>query len=58
MLGSAMLVLIGVQLIVYWIILRVLDELSQREMRTKKDMDLNETSEVSLKMVYEVAGNE
>jgi len=31
MLGSAMLILIGLQLIIYWILLRVLDELSQRE---------------------------
>lgn len=41
LLGSAMLILVGVQLIVYWIILRVLDELSQREMLTQKDMEMN-----------------
>jgi hypothetical protein len=38
LLGSAMLILVGVQLLVYWIILRVLDELSEREIRTQKDM--------------------
>jgi glycosyltransferase involved in cell wall biosynthesis len=37
-LGAAMLVLIGVQLIIYWILLRVLDELSQRELLTSQDM--------------------
>lgn len=38
LLGSAMLVLVGVQLVIYWILLRVLDELSQREGLIKKDM--------------------
>jgi len=31
LLGSAMFLLTGVQLVIYWILLRVLDELSQRE---------------------------
>jgi glycosyltransferase involved in cell wall biosynthesis len=34
LLGGAMLTLIGVQLIIYWVLLRVLDELSQRELLT------------------------
>jgi hypothetical protein len=38
LLGSAMLTLVGVQLIIYWILLRVLAELGQREMLTKKDL--------------------
>ncbi len=38
LLGSAMLVLVGVQLVIYWILLRVLDELSQREGLIRKDM--------------------
>lgn len=38
LLGSAMLVLVGVQLVIYWILLRVLDELSQREVLIRKDM--------------------
>jgi glycosyltransferase involved in cell wall biosynthesis len=38
LLGSAMMVLVGVQLVIYWILLRVLEELSQREVLTKKDM--------------------
>jgi hypothetical protein len=40
LLGSAMLVLVGVQLVIYWILLRVLDELSQRDALTQKDMGL------------------
>ena len=40
LLGSAMATLIGVQLIIYWVLLRVLEELGQREMLTKKDMGL------------------
>jgi hypothetical protein len=39
LLGSAMMVLIGIQLVIYWILLRVLDELSQREFLTKLDMN-------------------
>ena len=31
LLGSAMLILVGVQLVIYWLLLRVLEELSQRE---------------------------
>jgi hypothetical protein len=38
LLGCAMLILVGVQLIIYWILLRVLDQLSQREMLTSQDM--------------------
>nr|NIS83030.1 glycosyltransferase [Anaerolineales bacterium] len=38
LLGSAMFILLGAQLIIYWILLRVLDELSQREILTAKDM--------------------
>jgi hypothetical protein len=37
LLGSAMLMLVGVQLIIYWILLRVLDELSQREVLALRD---------------------
>jgi len=37
-LNSAMLVLIGMQLLIYWIILRVLDELSDREARTTREL--------------------
>jgi glycosyltransferase involved in cell wall biosynthesis len=38
LLGGAMLTLIGVQLMVYFILLRVLEELSQREALTQKDL--------------------
>jgi hypothetical protein len=33
-----MFILVGVQLIIYWILMRVLEELSQREAMTKKDI--------------------
>ena len=38
LLGSAMFFLVGVQLIIYWILMRVLEQLSQREVLTRKDM--------------------
>jgi hypothetical protein len=38
LLVSAMLVLMGVQLIIYWVLLRVLEELSQREILAQKDL--------------------
>lgn len=38
LLGSAMFILVGVQLIIYWILMRVLEELSQRAEMTRKDM--------------------
>jgi hypothetical protein len=38
LLGSAMFILLGAQLIIYWILLRVLDELSQREIAITEDM--------------------
>ncbi len=41
LLGAALLFLVGVQLIIYWILLRVLDELNQRELRTSKDLRQN-----------------
>lgn len=37
---SAMLLLIGVQLIIYWVILRVLDELSRRELETARELTI------------------
>ncbi|HXF85231.1 MAG TPA: glycosyltransferase family 2 protein [Anaerolineales bacterium] len=41
LLSSAMIFLIGVQLFVYWLLLRILEELSQREIRTRNDMGLS-----------------
>jgi hypothetical protein len=38
MVCSALLFLVGVQLVVYWLLLRILEELSQREMLTKQDI--------------------
>lgn len=38
LLGSAMIFLVGIQLVVYWLLLRILEELSQREALTKQDM--------------------
>lgn len=39
MLGAAMLTLIGIQLIVYWVLIRVLGELSQRETQVQRDLE-------------------
>lgn len=41
MVGSAMIFLVGVQLVVYWLLLRILEELSQREMLTQQDIGLS-----------------
>ncbi len=41
LLASALLLLAGVQLFIYWLLLRILEELSQREILTKQDMGLN-----------------
>ncbi len=38
MLGSAMFILVGVQLIIYWVLMRVLEELSQRDKLARQDM--------------------
>ena len=38
LLGSAMIILVGFQLIIYWILMRVLENLSQREILTRQDM--------------------
>jgi hypothetical protein len=43
LLGAAMFIMIGVQLIIYWVIIRVLEELSQREGKAKADMQSAET---------------
>lgn len=40
LLASAMLLLIGVQLTIYWILIRVLDELSQREIQISQDLNV------------------
>lgn len=40
LLGSAMLILVGVQMTIYWILMRVLQELSQREILAKKDLSI------------------
>jgi glycosyltransferase involved in cell wall biosynthesis len=46
MLGSAMLVLIGFQLVIYWILMKVLDELSRREILSEQDLATFETEKV------------
>jgi hypothetical protein len=38
MVCSALIFLVGIQLVVYWLLSRILEELSQREMLTKQDM--------------------
>ena len=42
MVGSAMIFLVGVQLVIYWLLLRILEELSQREMLTTQDIGVGE----------------
>jgi flagellar biogenesis protein FliO len=39
MLGAAMLLVVGLQLVVFWLIMRVLEELSQRETQVAQDME-------------------
>ena len=38
LLASAMFILMGIQLVIYWILLRVLDEISQRDFRIAADI--------------------
>jgi len=40
LLGSALLFLAGIQLFIYWLLLRILEELSRREVLTRQDMGL------------------
>jgi len=40
LMASSMAILIGIQLIIYWILVRVLDEVSQREELTKLDLNI------------------
>jgi glycosyltransferase involved in cell wall biosynthesis len=42
LLSSAMIFLVGIQLIIYWLLLRVLEEISQRELLTRQDMGLDQ----------------
>jgi len=41
LLGSALLFLAGLQLFVYWLLIRILEELSKRESLTRQDMGLS-----------------
>jgi glycosyltransferase involved in cell wall biosynthesis len=41
LLGSAMFILVGIELVIFWLLMRVLEELSQREMLTEKDMSVS-----------------
>ena len=38
LLGSAMLILVGIQLMVYWVLIRVLEDISEREILTQMDL--------------------
>lgn len=40
LLSSALLFLAGIQLVIYWLLIRILEELSQRDLLTKHDMGL------------------
>jgi glycosyltransferase involved in cell wall biosynthesis len=39
-LGSALFILVGIQLVIYWVLMRVLEELNQREELTKIDLGI------------------
>jgi len=39
LLGSAFFILIGIQLVISWIVMRVLEDLSQREAQAERDMN-------------------
>ena len=39
LLGGTMSIVVGVQLVIFWIIVRVLEELSQREAMVQADME-------------------
>jgi hypothetical protein len=41
LLSSALMLLAGLQLVIYWLLLRVLDELNQREALTRQDLGLS-----------------
>lgn len=41
LLGSAMSILLGVQLFIYWILLRVLDELSRRDILIERELEIS-----------------
>ena len=36
--GSALLILVGLQLVISWILMRTLEELSEREIRARRDL--------------------
>jgi hypothetical protein len=39
LLGSALFILVGIQLMISWILMRVLEDLSQREIQAQHDMN-------------------
>jgi hypothetical protein len=39
LLGSALFLLVGLQLMISWVLMRVLEDLSLRDVRTQADMD-------------------
>ncbi|HEX5808433.1 MAG TPA: glycosyltransferase, partial [Anaerolineales bacterium] len=43
MVGSALIFLVGVQLLIYWLLLRILEELSQRVVLSQQDIGLGES---------------
>lgn len=40
LLGSAMFILVGIELVIFWLLMRVLEELSQRELMVEKDLQV------------------
>jgi hypothetical protein len=46
LLGSALCILVGVQLVIYWLLMRVLEDLSRREALTKQDLGAQASTSV------------
>lgn len=44
LLAGTMLILVGLQLVVFWLIVRILDELSRREMQVRTELDPNDSA--------------
>jgi hypothetical protein len=46
--GSALLILVGLQLVISWVLMRTLEELSEREIRAARDLSGSGNGAVAL----------
>ncbi|NMC79484.1 MAG: hypothetical protein GYA59_09000, partial [Chloroflexi bacterium] len=53
LLASAMAILVGIQLVIYWILLKVLDELSKQEALAKSQINVDD--DIATEQVKEVS---